>query len=414
MRKVVSPKIAQWLEKRNLMINEVLTNAKRKQQRLVKELGVDTQRPYFEQIDIESRGNLLIGPRGTGKTTYLISQLAAIDNGLYLSLDDLQLLNEDLFELVEVAYDQGVRVLFLDEVHYYNNWSQLIKNLYDSFPKLKIILSDSSSLILRLATADLSRRFPKLSMPLLSFREYIYFRTKVLLPTFDPLKSIKGKNKIILPKEIEQFRLAKNINQLFLDFLDFGQRPFFVEKKYSERIENIIEKTIFSDIPYFLPSFQKNHLNGLRSIVAHLATSTIPTVNIQSLCNQWEIGKDKVYELLSVLEASGIIQIVYNTPSPKGSSKGDKIFFQDCSFYAALGGHHGNRREAFFVSALRFAKHVVLTSKDEEHGDYLVEQVLFEVGGKGKRIQKADIVIKETLDDIYAKEWPLWIFGFLW
>lgn len=396
------------------MINQLLEAAKRKQDRLVKDLTTHTQRPYFEQIDIESRGNLLIGPRGTGKTTYLLTQLASTEDGLYLSLDDLQLLNEDLFELVEVAYNQGTRVLFLDEVHYYNNWSQKIKNLYDSYPKLKIVLSDSSSLILRLATADLSRRFPKVHMPLLSFREYVFFRKKILLPTFDPLKIFKSKNKVVLPKEIESFRQTQNINQLFLDFLDFGQRPFFIEKKYSERIENIIEKTIFTDIPYFLPSSQKNHLNGLRSIVGHLAVSTIPTVNIQSLCNQWELGKDKVYELLSVLEASGVIQIVYNTSSPKGSSKGDKIFFQDCSFYAALGGNRGNRREAYFVSALRFAQYAVLTSKDEEHGDYLVDQILFEVGGKGKKIKKADIVIKETLDDVYAKEWPLWIFGFLW
>lgn len=396
------------------MIQELLNSAKRKQHRLVKDLALHTQRPYFEQIDIESRGNILIGPRGTGKTTYLLSKLALVDDGLYLSLDDLQLMNEDLFELIETAYNQGVRNLFLDEVHYYNNWSQKIKNLYDSYPKLKIVLSDSSSLILRLATADLSRRFPKVQMPLLSFREYIYFRTKILLPIFDPLKLLKSKNKIILPQEIEMFQQAKNINQLFLDFLDFGQRPFFVERKYSERIENILEKTIFTDIPYFLPSFQKNHLNGLRSIVGHLATSAIPTVNIQNLCNQWELGKDKVYELLSVLEASGVIQIVYNTPSPKGSSKGDKIFFQDCSFYSALGGHHGNRREAYFVSALRFAQYKVLTFKDEEHGDYSVNDILFEVGGKGKKIKKADIVIKETLDGVYLREWPLWVFGFLW
>lgn len=396
------------------MIIKLLESAKKKQQRLVKDLVTHTKRPYFEQIDIESRGNLLIGPRGTGKTTYLLSQLASVDDGLYLSLDDLQLLNEDLFELIETAYNQGTRTLFLDEVHYYNNWSQKIKNLYDSYPKLNIVLSDSSSLVLRLATADLSRRFPKVHMPLLSFREYIYFRTNILLPTFDPLKLLKSKKKVTLPKEIEAFRQTQNINQMFLDFLDFGQRPFFVENKYSERIENIIEKTIFSDIPYFLPSFQKNHLNALRSIVGYLATSAIPTVNIQGLCNQWELGKDKVYELLSVLGASGVIQIVYNTPTPKGSSKGDKIFFQDCSFYAALGGHLGNRREAYFVSALRFAKHSVLTSKDEEDGDYVVDQILFEVGGKGKSLKKADFVIKETLDDVYAREWPLWMFGFLW
>lgn len=71
------------------MINELLEAARKKQRRLVKDLATHTQRPYFEQIDIESRGNLLIGPRGTGKTTYLLTQLSATEDGLYLSLDDL-------------------------------------------------------------------------------------------------------------------------------------------------------------------------------------------------------------------------------------------------------------------------------------------------------------------------------------
>jgi predicted AAA+ superfamily ATPase len=211
-----------------------------------------------------------------------------------------------------------------------------------------------------------------------------------------------------------RFRQTQNINKLFLEFLNFGQRPFFIENKYSERIENIIEKTIYTDIPYFLPNLNKNHLSSLRSIVSHLSSSAIPTINIQNLCNQWEIGKDKVYELLSVLEASGIINIIYNTLTPKGTSKGDKILFQDCSFYSALHGDIGNRRESYFTSVLKCAKYNVLTSKNEEMGDFQVNKILFEIGGKSKSIKKSDLVIKETLDDIYTNEWPLWVFGFLW
>lgn len=396
------------------MSESILDYFKKKQERLLNDQNFSFMRPYFVDMDMSARGNLLIGPRGTGKTTFLISMLKKKKEGLYLSLDDLKILNENLFDLVELAYNEGMRNLFLDEVHYYKNWSQYVKNIYDSFPKLNIILSDSSSLILRMGTGDLSRRFPKSTMPLLSFREYIFFKKSILLPKMDPIKLYKGKDKIQLPKEIKQFIQSENINKIFLEFLEQGQRPFFIEGKYPERIENIIEKTIYSDIPYFLPSLQKNHLNGLKSIISYLANATIPTINIQNLCNQWEMGKDKVYELLSVLEASGITQIIYNTATPKGSSKGDKILFQDCSFYPVLGSHKGNRREAYFASTLKSAGYSVITSSDEEKGDYVVDKILFEVGGHKKVAKKSDIVIKETLDDIYSKEWPLWVLGFLW
>ena len=202
-----------------------------------------------------------------------------------------------------------------------------------------------------------------------------------------------------------------------MSFLEAGQRPFFLEGRYSDRILNIIEKTIFTDIPFFLPSLQKNHLNALSSIVNYISESTIPTINIQTLCNQWEIGKDKVYELLNVLQATGILNVIHNTHSPKGSSKGDKIFFQDCSFYSVLEGNLGSRREAYFTSVLRTVRAAgldVITSKNEEDGDFVVSDILFELGGKGKSKKRAHVVVKETLDDIYHDQWPLWAFGFLW
>lgn len=385
-----------------------------KQERLLRDQSSTAKRPLYVDMDMSARGNLLIGPRGVGKTTFLLSMLKEIDDGLYLSLDDLKILNENLFELVELAYNDGIRFLFFDEVHYFENWSLHIKNIYDSFPKLKIMLSDSSSLILRMGTGDLSRRFPKSIMPLLSFREYIYLKMNIFLPKMDPIKIYKTKHKVQLPSELKKFIQSENINKLFLEYLEQGQRPFFLEGKYSERIENIIEKTIYTDIPYFLPSLHRNHLNVLKSIISYLANTTIPTINIQNLCNQWEIGKDKVYELLFVLEASGIIQVIYNTTTPKGTTKGDKILFQDCSFYSVLGSNIGNRRESYFVSNLKSAGYSIITSNDEQKGDFIVDKILFEVGGHKKGAKKSDIVVKETLDDIYSKEWPLWIFGFLW
>ena len=42
------------------------------------------------------------------------------------------------------AYLEKGDVLFIDEIHQYKNWSQELKNIYDSYPDVKVIFSGSS------------------------------------------------------------------------------------------------------------------------------------------------------------------------------------------------------------------------------------------------------------------------------
>ncbi|WP_234946720.1 ATP-binding protein [Thermosipho atlanticus] len=117
-----------------------------------------------------------MGPRGVGKTTYLLIN-AKNYNFFYVSGYDPLLSQISLYNLGERIFLEGFSELIIDEVHFLNNWSTKIKSLYDSFPDKKIWISDSSSIILRKGIADLSRRFIKVRIPLLSFREYIYLAT---------------------------------------------------------------------------------------------------------------------------------------------------------------------------------------------------------------------------------------------
>lgn len=380
------------------------------QKRLILEYLKPPFRPVFETIDISSRGTLLVGPRGVGKTTFLISLCKKSSETLYLNLDNITLVNLDLYAFCEFAYMNGYRFILLDEIHFRPHWTSEIKSLYDNFPKLKVIVSDSSILILRKGNADLSRRFPLTKLPLLSFREFLILKTGLSFSQFDPIQ------KQDIPKEYFEFEktnpglLARN----FEEYLNAGQRPIFLEGRYEDRILNIVDKIISSDIPYFLPHIEANHLSALRSIVDFLATAAIPTINISALCSQWEIGKTKVYDLLKVLQEASVINIVFNTKTPKAFSKGDKILFCDCSFYHVLGPQLGSRREAYFVSTLKNAGYTVLTSKDEEQYDFQVKNINFEVGGKNKKKKKSDIVIQENLDIKTDTRWPLWTIGCLW
>ena len=70
-----------------------------------------------------------------------------VDECIYASVDNIYFTQNTLLDFINVLYDEyGVRYFFLDEIHKYPNWNQELKNLYDSFPDIKIIFSGSSSI----------------------------------------------------------------------------------------------------------------------------------------------------------------------------------------------------------------------------------------------------------------------------
>lgn len=65
-------------------------------------------------------------------------------------------------ELAEEFFINGGELLVVDEIHKYkagtSDWSKEVKEIYELFPKLKMIVSGSSLLKLKEGDADLSRR----------------------------------------------------------------------------------------------------------------------------------------------------------------------------------------------------------------------------------------------------------------
>lgn len=103
------------------------------------------------------------------------------EQAVYVSLDNLWFTEHRLIELVEYHLLHGGTHLFVDEVHRYpyNNWIQELKNIYDSYPGLRVVFTGSSLLQIDFSVADLSRRCVFYTLQGLSFREYLSLRGKV-------------------------------------------------------------------------------------------------------------------------------------------------------------------------------------------------------------------------------------------
>jgi predicted AAA+ superfamily ATPase len=366
-----------------------------------------TSRPYLDGVHLhKQRTALVTGPRGVGKTSFLLREAQKHGNALYVSADHPLVSTCQLWELGEKAFLNGYSGLIVDEVHFAANWSAHLKSLYDSFPDKFIWASDSSSLILRLGTHDLSRRFPSQYVPFLSLREYMTLRGLPKLKPFDPLRA--------QPQDFEEALAYPDLLAYFRDYLQEGFRPIFTEGQYQNKILGIIEKTIMSDIPFFVPGTQENHLRLMRAIMGYLATANIPTLNIDSLSREWSVGKEKLYALLSVMDEVGLITIVRLPSDHKATGKGAKIFFADPTMYAALNGNLGNVREAFVVASFKQAGKTVHAADKEVDGDILVDGFLIEVGGKHKKRKKADFVMRDDSERPVENGIPLWSLGMLY
>ncbi len=72
--------------------------------------------------------------------------MADKSKALYMSLDNIWFATHTLSELVEEFYVMGGEAIFLNEVHRYPNWAIEVKNIYDSYPTMKIVFTGSSML----------------------------------------------------------------------------------------------------------------------------------------------------------------------------------------------------------------------------------------------------------------------------
>ena len=362
-------------------------------------------RPRSSEAVLGGRAILITGPRGVGKTAFVLSRLRQ-RKMLYVSADSPLVAGRPLYEIAAFAFSRGYEGIACDEVHHARDWARHLKALYDDFPEHHIWASDSSSLVLRTGIADLSRRFVSLHLPLLSFREYVFLRAGVQLPVL-PSPTAEG------PDAAALLRRAPLL-QLFRDYRSAGTRPIFLEGSYPERLLNLIEKTLYADVPFFLPQVSNGNLRLMNAIIGGLARSTVPRLAVSSLCADWGVGAEKLYQILFVMESVGLLRILRVENDTKARSVGAKLFFADATIYPVLQGDPGTAREALAAALLADSGREIFASQDERQYDLSDGTLRYEVGGPGRTRKNADLVIRDDVDLPTRNTLPLWMLGLLY
>ena len=393
-----------------------------KKDQLLRLTSMNIVREAMNTINWDAQLICLRGARGVGKTTlmlqYIKSHYRPMSNEvLYVSLDAVYFSTHTLIDLADRFYKNGGKHLFVDEVHKYNSWSREIKEIYDTYPDMRVVISGSSLLNILGGDADLSRRCIPYELHGLSFREYLQFFHNIQIQPRSLQDILEH------PEEICSEVLDKcHPLPLFKDYLQHGYFPFYLKSKenYATLIEQVVNYVIETELPqcYGVDMAMVRKIKALMSIVS----SSIPyEVDATKLSGVIGVHRTTVVNYLYMLDKAKLINMLFaEAKTIKKLQKPDKIYIENPNMLYALAEGNveiGTARETFCINQLRVHHNVEYSKKQ---GDFRVDgKYTFEIGGQSKGFgQVAGVsdsyVLADDIETPFGRKLPLWAMGFLY
>jgi len=386
--------------------------------RLLQETDAKMFRYLYKSIDWDERCIAIIGAKGVGKTTMLLQHIkttfANKDEALFASLDNTWFANHTIFDLADEFYKNGGTHLFLDEIHHYPNWAIEIKNIYDSFPKLKIVFTGSSLLQIYKSTADLSRRVVYETLEGLSFREFLKFENIGDFPVITLEEIVENHQNVAM-----EITNGIKIMPLFKKYLRNGYYLFYKEgvQKYESKLQEAINNVIDVDIPA-VENIEFASRHKLKKLLAILSSLVPYTPNIKELSDAIDTNRNLTVKYLSLLANAKLLNLVSSKNKTIGDlTKPDKVLLNNTNLSYIFGDdtNIGSARETFFVNQLNAVSKVSLANQ----GDFIVDKYTFEVGGKRKTFDQIknvpnSFVVSDDLEVGHKNKIPLWLFGMIY
>ena len=377
--------------------------------KLLRGTTTDFHRYLYGQINWENRIVGIRGPRGVGKTTMMlqhIKEVLPVDDVLYVNADDIYFSDHRLIDLAERLVQRGVHHLYIDEIHKYKDWSKELKLIYDYYSELKVVFSGSSVLDINKGVSDLSRRAVMYYLQGLSFREYLQLFKGIELPVISLEDMLSGKGDLLN---------VKTPLLWFDEYLKTGYYPFAKEEGFEEKLRQIINLTLETDIPVFA-DMSAAMGRKFKQLLMIISKSVPFKPNMSKLAEMVGVGRNSIAGYLRYIEEAGMIaQLRDDTGGIRGLGKVDKVYLDNANLIYSLAEGEvnvGNVRETFFFNQMRVNNSVVTSSV----ADFRIGEAVFEVGGRSKGLRQIQgveqgYVVKDDIEFSSGNILPLWWFG---
>jgi uncharacterized protein len=307
------------------------------------------RRVYFEPFKklalnpTIQRSAVLLGPRRVGKTVMLRQIISeAIGSGvdpnsiLYASIDAPVYSRMPLERFLGfLPRPRQAGLVIFDEIQYLPDWEVHLKDLVDTYPKIKFIASGSAAAALRLKSRESGAgRFSEFMLPPLTFYEFLLF-LGVDANLIEVGKHADG-------RPLYSTRDIQSLNEHFVQYLNYGGYPEAVlNEEIRENAEqfirnDIIDKVLLKDLPSLYGINDITELNRLFSVLAYNAGNE---VNLESISKTSGITKPTIKRYIEYLESAFLIiklTTVDDNCRTLQRERNFKVYLNNSSMRAAL------------------------------------------------------------------------------
>ncbi|MDR2389858.1 MAG: AAA family ATPase [Tannerellaceae bacterium] len=373
------------------------------------------RRLLMDEIDWRDRLIGIKGSRGVGKTSFLLAYAREFFGKgnrecLYINLNHFYFTERSLVDFAGEFHDRGGKVLVIDQVFKYPEWSKELRSCYDRYPNLKIVFSGSSVMRLKEENPDLSGRAVSYNLRGFSFREYLNLTTGMDFPVYS-LNDLFNHHTHIAGS------ICAKVNPMafFRDYLHHGYYPFYLEKRnFSENLLKTMNMMLEVDVLY-IKQIEQSYLPKLRKLLYLLAIAAPSPPNISRLSKDISTSRATVMNYIKYLTDARLTNMLYSEGEtfPK---KPAKVYMHNTNLMFPIRPSEVNGqalRETFFYNLL-YKDHTLHTGIRNAH---------FTVDGTYHFRIEESIKAKNNPDMYYAVDrmgtgrenlMPLWLFGFLY
>jgi len=379
--------------------------------------AVDTTivRGLYNEIDWSERIIGIKGFRGVGKTTFLLNHIREkfgdSRDCLYVNLNDFYFSRRRIFSFADEFYKRGGKVLVLDQIHKYPDWSAELRQCYDELPGLQMIFGSSPVSSILEENDDLKDIAKIYHLEGLSFREFLNYRSgsnfeKLLL------EDILVRHKEIVPDIIKSVRPLA----YFPEYLKCGYYPYFIKNPefYGESLLRHVNLALEIDVTY-LNQIELKYLPKLRKLLQIIGSQVPFSPNVSKISADIETSRATVLNYLRYLKNARLIDLLFENGTNGQLQKPEVVYLHNTNLLHIIAPdniNNRNLRTTFFYNQVGSRNSV----KSAKLLDFRVDgQYEFVIGGKyTQTLGENCFAAADMIESGEGNTIPLWLFGFLY
>ena len=382
---------------------------------LVEHTNAPVRRDLMDEIDWNDRLIGIKGTRGVGKTTFLLQyakeKFGTDHSCLFINMNNFYFSKYTLVEFAAEFVKRGGKVLLIDQVFKYPEWSHDLRACYEMFPTLKIIFTGSSVMRLKEENPELSGIVKVYYLRGFSFREYLNLQSGNCFRAYTLQEILENHEQIA--KTI--LRNVKPVDY-FQDYLHHGFYPFFLEKRnFLENLLKTMNMMIEVDI-LLIKQIELKYLSKIKKLLYLLAVDGPVAPNVSQLATEIQTSRATVMNYIKYLADARLINMVY----PKGEEfpkKPSKLMMHNTNLMYSIYPVKVEEQDVldtFFMNTL-YKDHKLY--KGDKGTSFMVDNGLhFRICAEGCKFKNNPNVYYalHKLELGHGNMIPLWLFGFLY